>query len=388
SLSEILEVLNRAEVESEIESLESVLLQIPAQELIPATAEALQTASGSARPALIRILANRKASGYGEVMAELADSENDAVRTEVYHYFRQLGSPEDFSGLMNQLSESQSEGEIAAIQDALAGIVGRQTEAAVRDEILLRAWSEATDVQKSRLLGVFPQTEGVETLAVVSEALNHSDNSIRDAAITALAKWPDPLALPDLLKAASIAADSLLPDVYAGYMRLVNRSGYPLEEKEKMLHDLVQTTDSNRQKARILSHLSSLDELLSLQTASRYFDFENEAVRDSALKAASGVLASHYDPVEDTLNPSSAVLAVLEPSARHMLREKLEQQVKKSTEKNEAPSGGSKAMKEQELPEPAFGRIFNGRDLDGWEVIGGNPDSWGVEDGLLYTDGE
>lgn len=36
---------------------------------------------------------------------------------------------------------------------------------------------------------------------------------------------------------------------------------------------------------------------------------------------------------------------------------------------------------------PVYGRLFNGTDLDGWEPVGLNPDSWGVENGLLYTDG-
>jgi len=44
----------------------------------------------------------------------------------------------------------------------------------------------------------------------------------------------------------------------------------------------------------------------------------------------------------------------------------------------------------KELPneEPAFaGDLFNGIDLTGWQVIGNTPDSWKVEDGILYTDG-
>ncbi len=36
--------------------------------------------------------------------------------------------------------------------------------------------------------------------------------------------------------------------------------------------------------------------------------------------------------------------------------------------------------------DPVFGELFNGENLDGWDVIG-EPDSWGVEDGILYTDG-
>ena len=44
----------------------------------------------------------------------------------------------------------------------------------------------------------------------------------------------------------------------------------------------------------------------------------------------------------------------------------------------------------RELPkqEPRFsGYLFNGKDKTGWEVIGNSPDSWKVEDGILYTSG-
>ncbi|NIA28281.1 MAG: DUF1080 domain-containing protein [Actinobacteria bacterium] len=44
----------------------------------------------------------------------------------------------------------------------------------------------------------------------------------------------------------------------------------------------------------------------------------------------------------------------------------------------------------RELPKqkPRFsGYLFNGKDKTGWEVIGNSPDSWKVEDGILYTSG-
>ena len=34
-----------------------------------------------------------------------------------------------------------------------------------------------------------------------------------------------------------------------------------------------------------------------------------------------------------------------------------------------------------------FEPLFNGKDLTGWEEIGGEKKTWGVEDGILYTDG-
>jgi HEAT repeat protein len=47
--------------------------------------------------------------------------------------------------------------------------------------------------------------------------------------------------------------------------------------------------------------------------------------------------------------------------------------------------GSEGAFSGQDTPDSK--RLFNGENLDGWQVIGDHPDSWGAEDGILYTDG-
>jgi lysophospholipase L1-like esterase len=43
----------------------------------------------------------------------------------------------------------------------------------------------------------------------------------------------------------------------------------------------------------------------------------------------------------------------------------------------------------REIPEgEGWTRLFNGSDLSGWDVIGGDESSWGAEDGLLFTTGQ
>ena len=45
----------------------------------------------------------------------------------------------------------------------------------------------------------------------------------------------------------------------------------------------------------------------------------------------------------------------------------------------------------RQLPDegqPFKGRLFNGKNLDGWQVIGNTKDSWGVKDSILFTTGQ
>jgi hypothetical protein len=46
-----------------------------------------------------------------------------------------------------------------------------------------------------------------------------------------------------------------------------------------------------------------------------------------------------------------------------------------------APSADKKAPK-------GFDPLFNGKDLTGWKVFGGETSDWGVDDGILYTAGK
>jgi len=39
-------------------------------------------------------------------------------------------------------------------------------------------------------------------------------------------------------------------------------------------------------------------------------------------------------------------------------------------------------------PELYKGPLFNDQNLDGWQVVGNRPDSWGVENGILFTTGK
>ncbi len=384
SLPVIIEALNRSRQKEEAEALEAVLLQMPTRNLISTAARNLSSSNEFAKPVMIRILASRSAVDHLDLVLQQIESDHEEVRFEVYNNLQFLAGPDDLPKLVNLINADRDEEEITAIQSAIAGVINRVEEAAKRDEIIIQALIESSDGQKPYLLELFPQVDGIETLNVATQALDHANPSIRTAAIKALAAWPDPLALPALLDAAAIAPESLLPGVYEGYVRLVNRSSYPVEEKVRFLHYLVESTSSIQQKAKIVDHFSSLEDLVALQAAGRYFHNKEDAIRESAFQVASGVLGSLYEPGSSELNISNAFLASLDESIRSSLLNELDKEIERIAE---AASTETYQTEQEDMAEAKYGRLFNGRDLDGWEAIGSNPDAWGVEDGILYTDG-
>lgn len=426
-LPALIMALNRAEDEREREALQTALLQVPTQDLTAALAEALPNAGTSAKPVLIRMLAERRASEHRSLVVRQAENENGLVRLEVYRYLQQLGDPEDIPFLLSYLPADLNaelglaverdealngdtvireeitrgeiggaenrraevrKAEISAIQEAITGIINRAEEPEKRAGILLQALDEASDTQKRYLLAILPNVEPGKTLPVLRDALHHREAAIRYAAAAALSEWPDAFALPELLDAATVAPDSSSrAEVYAGYVRLVNSLNYPVDKKVTLLQDLVQTTEDSREISDILIQFTALNDLTALQAVSPYFHHEEETVRQASTEVASEILLHSYDPDSEVLNSSNAVLAVLDDSIRPVLARHLEKKMEKHTEATGRQAGQLEAPAGKSPEKTIYGRLFNGYNLEGWEAIGGDPDGWDAADGILFTTG-
>ena len=417
-LPDLIEALNRAEGDREREAIETALLQIPTPDLTAALAKALPNAGTSAKPALIRMLADRRASEHRSLVVRQAENENGRVRLEVYRYLHQLGDSEDIpflishlpgernaeSGLSEEQNEALSgntvvrdenkrggviEAEIRAIQETITGIINRLEEPEKRVEIKLQTLDEASDAQKRHLLAVLPNIEHGKTLLVLRNALQHREARVRHAAAAALSEWPDAIALPELLGAAAVAPDSSSrAEVYAGYVRLVNSLKYPVDKKVTLLQDLFQTAENSREIANILTQFIALDDLTALQAVSPYFHHADESVRQASTQVASAILLHSYDPESEALNSSNAVLAALDDSIRPVLARHLEKKMKKQIEATGRPAGQLEAPTDKPPEETVYGRLFNGYNLEGWEAIGRDTDGWDAADGILFTTGD
>ena len=73
-----------------------------------------------------------------------------------------------------------------------------------------------------------------------------------------------------------------------------------------------------------------------------------------------------------------AVLAVLNEDSREKIKSILAEKIDLAREDSDEGETNT---------ESKYGSLFNGMDLEGWQIIG-TPDTWGVEDGILYTDGD
>ena len=382
-LPEILIRLKESADEEELSEIESILMQIPSTQLIPSLVQILPEANNMVKPALIRIIGHRRAVDHLDLVMDQGDNSEESVRIEVYRSLPMLAGLGDLSTVSDLFSTAESDEEIMAIQTAIIGILNNTEVYGLRRENILDVLNESGDEYLPYLLQILPNLEIDETLPFIRETLSRSNSDIRSSSVRALADWPGPAALSDLLEAAEVADESDRRKLYEGYVRIVNHSGYSSEHKALLLYDLLNTAGSTDEETVILGCISNAEDLVILKVAGSYVHHDNESLKVSGLALISSVLISSYEPGSDTMNISSSVLAILDESTRSVLIEKLER-----APVDETKSEITVVESDEEVMAPVkYGRLFNGFNLDGWEVIGDNTDSWGAEDGILYTDG-
>ena len=161
------------------------------------------------------------------------------------------------------------------------------------------------------------------------------------------------------------------------FTQIIHRSDKSLSEKEKLIDGLFSAIEGNQTKIELLNHLAENSELLALQTLTQYVDHEREEIREASIRILSDMLEPYYSEESEEVNVPNAVLAVLNDEVREKVKNEICERSNNQNENQEDFKAES---------EPLFGSLFNGENLDGWQVIG-NQESWGVEDGMLFTDG-
>ena len=92
-----------------------------------------------------------------------------------------------------------------AAADALFKIASRDRDMESRSEPILNALGTSRGAARFSLLNVLGRIGGQKSLEGVRADLKDQDDKVRDAAIRALAEWPDATAAADLLRIARSA---------------------------------------------------------------------------------------------------------------------------------------------------------------------------------------
>ena len=204
---------------------------------------------------VIQTLVTRRDVDAMPVLLTLARDANADVRQAAFKALRTMAGQKEMPAIVSMLLDAQAASDLAGIERAMTAIVARIDKPDPAP--VVSALAKASNAQRPHLLAVLAGIGDEKSLAAVRAQLKSSDAETKKAAIRALADWPDPQPLSDLLNIAK-TSNNAVEKVLAlrGYINLVglpaNRSA---ADTVKLLEDVLGLAGRADEKRAIVAVL-------------------------------------------------------------------------------------------------------------------------------------
>jgi HEAT repeat protein len=389
ALPDLLALMKRG-TSLDIAAVKDAVLTLKGPQVVTQITHSLPSMPAEARAALLSVLGSRAAeASVQQVLIQALDSDT-AVSQAAAAALPSMVSREQLPQLVTILNGVTQPKTIRSLQKAIAAATVSAGDSIQRTDLVVNTMQMAPAATQGRFLGALAEIGGPKALQIVQQSFEKGDGMTQPAAVVALSDWTTPDAAPALLAIArqnNLAAESALN----GYIALVDRSGYPADQRLLLLRDGMEIARTPQQKVAILKAVSRCRTFLALVFAGNYLD--DPALQQQAAATVMAVASSNReftgDVVRKILEKTSQVITGLESTSQ---REAIQKRL-------------------QALPPGAgFVALFNGKDLSGWKGLVDNPvkrskmspdslalkqqkadeimrSGWSVKDGLLVFGG-
>jgi len=219
-----------------------------------------------------RALAARGTSEATTVLVKSATDDDVQIRVAAFDALAAVAPADSYAKLVELLVAAPTANEAAAAERAVVATGSRLDRSAERLGPVIAALGKATAQAKVPLLRVLGGFGGAEALDAVRMQIGDADPAVRDAAVRAMAGWPDASASGNLLKIAE-GSDNPIHRVLAlrGYMRLV-REVKEASARLKMLDAVLPIANAVQSKQMLLAALSEVADPGALHVATKFLD--------------------------------------------------------------------------------------------------------------------
>jgi len=293
----LLEVAAQPEAEL-AEAARVSLARLSGQEVDAALVAAVAQGDTRVRRAAVDAVAERRISAAVPALLKAAGETDGALRLAAIKGLGATVSASEFRALADLLIQAKAGDELSAAEAAVSLACMRITDKEWCAEQLLSGLSSASLEAQCALVRLLAQVGGAKALQAVRSAAQDSRAPVKDAALRALADWPDPAAAPDLLhlvRGSDNASHRVL--AFRGYVRLSREAQVPADAKLTMLSaamDLARTTDD---KKLVLGGFGDVPTIESLRLAARFLsesDLADEA--GAAVAKIAGAIGEKHQP--------------------------------------------------------------------------------------------
>ncbi|MHC5057288.1 MAG: HEAT repeat domain-containing protein, partial [Planctomycetota bacterium] len=224
----------------------------------------------------------------------------ESVRVAALKTLGVLAGPDALPDLAGLVLEAKGSRELRAAEKALSSAAARIGDRGASARTVLAALSRSTGKARAAFLRVLGRLGDPSGLPAVRAALGESASDVRDAAVRALAGWPDAAVAADLLDLAKGApGETHRVLALRGYVRVAGlRDGRSPEETLGMYRTAALVADElgrPQDKKHVLAGLAGMEHPAALGMMLSYLgDKGLKAEAAVALvKAAAGLLGSH-----------------------------------------------------------------------------------------------
>lgn len=340
---------------NDIEQAKAILLYLLDREHLAPIAGALDQTSGSAKAALIDVIAAKSGQQYFDQILAYTSDADDQVKTAALSALKRTASAEKLDQLIN-LSSKVDNQHIKPVQEAVYAAV---TDCKDADKGINKVLVALDKAQKQEpLMAVLPQLGGQPALDKVSNIFVYSDGTLKEAAFIALTQWKDHSASATLFDICKTNSPAYRTKAYNGFVSQISHSNLNADQKLLQLRKIMTLATNDQEKELVISSLENVKTYLCLIYLSQFLDQKGlqqtacRSIMKIALPAQGKKVGFYGDEVYQILERTEQIIA--------------------GPESNYFKINIRKYM--DAMPKEAgFVSMFNGQDLTGWKGLVGNP---------------
>lgn len=328
---------------------------MPGNDVVNQVAKVVPVFSGNAQASLIELLGLRHATEQSALLLPLLSSTNDEVRKASFSALPSMVGAKDLPALSSLIKSDLPAGDLAKVQDATIAALGSMSGSSEKSAYVLKEMQGLPASKKALYYRVLSAIGDQPSLQVVEAGFGEGDANVRQMAVDALSQWNGVNALEPLFKIGKETNDaSYLDKVVAGYIKAVDASSYPADQKLLLLRKVMEIAKTDAQKQMILKSAGNNKTFNTIVFAGNYLD--DPALQQPAARIVMNVALSDKqfsgEIVRGLLNKTLTVL--------------------KGSDSDYEKEAVRKFL--AEMPEgPGWISIFNGKDLTGWKGLVANP---------------
>jgi hypothetical protein len=161
-----------------------------------------------------------------------------------------------------------SPAEVSSLQNALTASAGLIPDPESRADLILTALGKEKGARRADLIRPLARIGGAKALQAVIAETNSSDPQVRTGSVYALSQWPDMSASEALFDIVRKAADRKYGYLAVqGYVRLVNASGMPADQRLGLLKNVLDAAKEPNEKYIVVAGLAGIRIVESFRTA-------------------------------------------------------------------------------------------------------------------------